>query len=140
MGVDGIKNDVLYNSTTNNVVKRDVLDKNAFLRILAVQLSNQDPMNAKDNTEYIAQMAQFSALEQSQNLNVSIEKLLISQKITEGSMLVGKEVAFLIGDNNYVKETVKGMIIENSNVYLKTSRGIYNINDVIGVGEIENDK
>lgn len=140
MGVDGITNDVLYNSTTNNVVKRDVLDKNAFLRILAVQLSNQDPMNAKDNTEYIAQMAQFSALEQSQNLNVSIEKLLISQKITEGSMLVGKEVAFLIGDNNYVKETVKGMIIENSNVYLKTSRGIYNINDVIGVGEIENDK
>lgn len=47
------------------------MDKNAFFKILAAELSNQDPDNAKDGTEYVSQMAQFSALEQMVNLNSS---------------------------------------------------------------------
>ena len=44
------------------------LDKNSFLKILTAELSNQDPQNAKDSTEYVAQMAQFAGLEQMTNL------------------------------------------------------------------------
>ncbi len=47
------------------------MDKNAFLRILTAELSNQNPDNAKDSTQYVAQMAQFASLEQMTNLNSS---------------------------------------------------------------------
>lgn len=48
------------------------LDKDAFLRLLTTQLANQDPLNPMEDKEFIAQLAQFSSLEQMQNLNKNI--------------------------------------------------------------------
>ncbi len=55
------------------------LGKEDFLHLLTVQLRYQDPMNPMENTDYIAQMAQFSSLEQLQNMNQSLEKGLGSE-------------------------------------------------------------
>lgn len=60
------------NKTQDNKSKND-LDKDAFLRLLTTQLANQDPLNPMEDREFIAQLAQFSSLEQMQNLNKSIE-------------------------------------------------------------------
>lgn len=54
-----------------NKPKND-LDKDAFLRLLTTQLANQDPLNPIEDREFIAQLAQFSSLEQMQNLNKSV--------------------------------------------------------------------
>jgi flagellar basal-body rod modification protein FlgD len=119
--------------------KSDILDKDAFLKILTVQLRNQDPLNAKDNTEYIAQMAQFAALEQMQNLNANIQKLLISQRFTEGTMLIGKEVEIKVNEK-VIKEIVNGVKVEANEVYIKTEGGMYKLDQVIGVGDVKIDK
>ncbi len=70
---------------TRIVKKGQDMDENAFFKILAAELSNQDPTNAKDGTEYVSQMAQFSALQQMVNLNSNM-------KFTAASGLIGKTV------------------------------------------------
>ena len=51
------------------------MDKDAFLRLLTTQLANQDPLNPMEDREFIAQLAQFTSLEQIQNLNKSVGNL-----------------------------------------------------------------
>lgn len=70
---------VSTNSSNNNT------DENLFLKILSAELKNQDPDNAKDGTEYVTQMAQFSALQQMANLNTTM-------KMTGANSLIGKTV------------------------------------------------
>ena len=55
------------------------MDKNAFLQLLITQLRYQDPLEPRDNGEFLAQMAQFTSLEQVQNMNTSMEELLAAQ-------------------------------------------------------------
>ncbi len=78
---------------------REQLGKEDFLRLLTVQLRYQDPMNPMENTDFIAQMAQFSSLEQLQNMNQSLDRSVGSDErmhtaVTNNMVtaLVGKTV------------------------------------------------
>lgn len=71
------------------------LGKDEFLKILLTQLQNQDPMNPMEDQEFIAQMAQFSSLEQMTNMNESIQKFIDNQThndFVSHSDLIGKKV------------------------------------------------
>ncbi|MGE7947306.1 flagellar hook assembly protein FlgD [Lysinibacillus sp. NPDC093688] len=71
------------------------LGKDAFLQLLITQLQHQDPTNPMDDREFISQMAQFSSLEQMQNMTKTMESLLASQQQTQlmnYTTFVGKEV------------------------------------------------
>lgn len=63
-----------------------------FLRILLTQLSYQDPLKPMDNQQFMAQMAQFTALEQSQRLNDQVERLLLNQASLQSVGLIGRSV------------------------------------------------
>lgn len=49
------------------------MDKDMFLELLVAQMRNQDPLNPMEDREFIAQMAQFSSLEEMQNLNIGMD-------------------------------------------------------------------
>lgn len=60
------------------------MDKNSFLKILSAELSNQDPDNAKDSTQYISQMAQFTSMEQMANLNTTMSSFAANSLVGKG--------------------------------------------------------
>jgi flagellar basal-body rod modification protein FlgD len=63
-----------------------------FLRILVTQLSFQDPMKPMDNQAFLAQLAQFTGLEQTRQLTQSNETLLAIQAVTQAVGLIGRTV------------------------------------------------
>src|ERR1700674_2791489 len=68
------------------------LGKNDFLKLLMAQLQNQDPSKPMDDTQMIAQMAQFSALEASQQLNATIQTSNNMQTVFQAGALIGKYI------------------------------------------------
>lgn len=71
----------------------DVLDKHDFLRLLTVQLRYQDPINPISDQDFIAQMAQFTSLEQMQNLTDTIGEYIETQRRVSAS----SQAASLLG-------------------------------------------
>ncbi|PIC58933.1 flagellar hook assembly protein FlgD [Sporosarcina sp. P12(2017)] len=73
----------------------DTMGKDAFMKILIAQMANQDPTNPMKDTEFVAQMAQFSSLEQTMNLAKAFEKFADSQnqsQLIQYNSFVGKEI------------------------------------------------
>jgi len=91
-------------------VKAD-LDKDDFLKILITQLQHQDPTNPMQDKEFIAQMAQFSSLEQMTNMASSFGKLSSVLNSSEAQSLLGRNVEVLDGDKaiyGKVSQVVRG--------------------------------
>ncbi|MFT4171329.1 MAG: flagellar hook capping FlgD N-terminal domain-containing protein [Rhodocyclaceae bacterium] len=63
-----------------------------FLKILLTQLTYQDPLKPMDNQEFMAQMAQFTTLEQTQQLNDKLDQVLTSQALSQSIGLLGRTV------------------------------------------------
>lgn len=74
--LSGVIQKAIEGSGATEAVAPQTLDKDDFLRLLTAQLRNQDPLNPVSNTEFLAQTAQFSTLEQLQNMNKTLERLL----------------------------------------------------------------
>lgn len=74
-----------------------------FLRILTTQLSYQDPLKPLDNQQFIAQMAQFTSLDQTRQLNDRIGQLLSTQSSLQSVGLIGRTVDFT--DSNNAQQT-----------------------------------
>jgi flagellar basal-body rod modification protein FlgD len=81
------------------------LDKDDFLKLLLTQLSHQDPISPMENTEFIAQMAQFSSLEQMSNMNQGFNRMASLFNSTEAVATLGKTVDIRVGDQ-FVTGTV----------------------------------
>jgi flagellar basal-body rod modification protein FlgD len=97
------------------------LGKDEFLKLLILQLQNQDPLNPIKNEEFIAQLAQFSSLEQMQNLNKSMTSLGSLQILTQTASLVGKEVEVLTDNNSVVTGTVTQAIFKDGTAKIQVN-------------------
>jgi flagellar basal-body rod modification protein FlgD len=76
-----------------NAIAASPINIQDFLRILVTQLNHQDPLKPMDNQEFVTQLAQFTSLQQTQNLNDKIESLLSIQGAMQSVGLIGRTVA-----------------------------------------------
>ena len=89
--------------TKSAVTESTVLGKDDFLHLLITQLQTQDPLNPADSTEFTAQLAQFSSLEQLSNVNdnlVQLQNLETSTNNSQAVSLLGKEIT---ANGNFLK-------------------------------------
>lgn len=95
-----------------------------FLKVLLTQLTYQDPLKPMDNQQFMAQMAQFTALEQTQRLNDKIDQLVASQAALQSVGLIGRTVE-LETESGRVTGTVSALSLQTSppTVTLTTTSG-----------------
>jgi flagellar basal-body rod modification protein FlgD len=91
------------------------LGKQDFLKLLMAQLQNQDPLKPMEDTAMIAQMAQFSALEATQNLSEVIQQSSNMQTVIQAGALIGKYVQADQPDGTTVAGSVSGVTFESTN-------------------------
>lgn len=77
----------------------DSLGKEAFLKLLVEQIKNQDPLQPKENSEFVAELAQFSSLEQTMGINERLDMLSL-----QNQGLANSQVASFVGQ----RATVRG--------------------------------
>lgn len=160
--VDGVTyNSAAYEAANPKETKaNDELGKDAFLQLLVTQLKNQDPLDPQDNSSYIAELAQFSSLEQMTNVAKSLEDLgkvvnNIDTSVLVGqlSSMIGKKIDWIDtineadeeGNPTSRRESFTGIVtgvtlIEgNPNIVAETEDGEKHMVDISNIGHVYND-
>ncbi len=111
--VEHLSNIRFMDGTTQTANKgKSVLGKDDFFKLMLQQMKYQDPLNPMESDEYAAQLAQFSSLEQLQNMSKALDKSInadfqLAQSInnTMSTSLIGKEVKLQNSNINYDKQS-----------------------------------
>ena len=97
--------------------------KSQFLKLLLVQLRNQDPTAPFDSQKMLADQAQFASLEQMQNMNTNFVTLMAMQNVAQGTNLIGKAVVATDKNGVAANGQVTGIRFENGVSILKVDTG-----------------
>jgi len=115
------------------------MGKNDFLMLLSAQLRHQDPLNPSSDSEFASQLAQFSSLEQMQNMNSSLESMASMQsyslvgKFVIAEMVVNGQVTELAGevDSIFVRDGVTFAQIGENAVPISAIREVFNTSNIL---------
>ncbi|MBR1930423.1 MAG: flagellar hook capping protein [Lachnospiraceae bacterium] len=123
-------------SSLSKATKSDnsAMDKDAFLQLLVAQMKYQDPMEPTSNTEYISQYAQFSQVEQIQNMAANTE-------LQRASTLVGKDVYIKTttasGEIKEAEGKVDYVKYEGNKAYLSINGSLYSLDDLDTIADAD---
>lgn len=117
---------------------KTTLDKDDFLKLLLTELKYQDPTNAKGDKEFIAQLAQFSSLEQTTKLADNIGNQAAFTQLAQASSLVGKPVE--VNDMQDNGKNVIGIVEEvrmiEGKAQLLVQGKFYEPSEILGVSDM----
>jgi flagellar basal-body rod modification protein FlgD len=107
------------------------LDRDDFLKLLVTQLQHQDPTAPVEDKEFIAQMAQFSSLEQITNMSAGFQKLSDLLASSEASQVLGKTVELRDGEN--LVRGVVDKVVRGSNPLVGVNGSVYDFSQIESV-------
>lgn len=106
-----------------------------FLKVLLTQLSYQDPLKPMDNQEFMAQIAQFTGVEQTQQLNTKIETLINNQAALQSVGLIGRTVDATTASGT-LTGTVMALSLQGSSPALSVKTASGAVIDGISISQI----
>ncbi len=139
-----VSNYTPYNSNSSAEVsnKSQTLMKDDFLKLFIAQLKNQDPLSPVDDSQFLAQLAQFSSLEQMSNVAKSVEDLnqnmtmLTSQSLlVQGAAMIGKEAVGIDGDGQQVSGLISSVKWNGDALQVAIGDIMVNLENIIEVRE-----
>ena len=113
------------------------LDRDAFLQLMVQQMQYQDPLDPISNEDMLAQLAQFSSLEQMKNLNDSFEKLsqqMVQQNMVTAGALLGRTISGNDLTGNPVQGTVERVSLVDGEIRLQVGEQLVPIQSVQSIG------
>jgi len=113
------------------------MGKDEFLKILITQLSHQDPTQPMQDKEFIAQMAQFSSLEQITNMNREFKSLIKSSQTSEAYKLLGMRIeSYDPIRQKVVSGVVSSIVFNNGEVRVKVGGEEVSLENIHSVSEM----
>lgn len=82
----------IANAATDQTQASSSINQEDLFKILLAQLQYQDPLEPIDNQEFIAQLAQFTNLEQTRSINDKVEQLLLTQSVNQSVSILGRTI------------------------------------------------
>lgn len=145
--INGISLNDPVNGRTGNLPTQE-LGKDSFMSLLVTQLQNQDPLQPTANDEFVAQLAQFSSLEQMEVVNENLVALAILQQgnallgqLTSASSLIGQQVQYTNpADGSVATGVVDSVKIEDDVAMLRVggaSVPLSSVTEVLGAPQSE---
>jgi flagellar basal-body rod modification protein FlgD len=113
-----------------------VLTQADFLRLVMAQMTNQDPLSPQKDTEFIAQMAQFSALEQSKSMQQDISKLQTDQEFMQANAVLGRAVTLQDSQGNLVSGTVSAVQVQAGTPQLIVNGRAYDLGALLSIAPV----
>jgi flagellar basal-body rod modification protein FlgD len=124
---DGAVQETTSKTGTSSSSSKNELGKDAFLELLVTQMKYQDPLNPNTDTEYIAQLATFSQLEQLQNLSSTTNN-------TQAFSLVGKTVMLKtetsLGNTSYITGKVDFVAMSGKKTQISVEGKLYDFDQL----------
>jgi len=133
MNVNSVAAPIDPTITTPVVKSAKTLGSEDFMKLLAVQFQSQDPMKPMDDTAFIAQMAQFTSLSQSQTMTSEMVKLNASQQLASANSFIGKKVTFDDGKGGTTVGDVSAVQTDSTGPLLVVGTNAYPISSVLYV-------
>jgi flagellar basal-body rod modification protein FlgD len=119
-------------TTSTTSTAESTLDYDDFLNLLTVQLENQDPFNPLSDTDFIAQMANFSTLEEVSNFSDNFSTFSSrQQQLSSAQTFLGKSVTVEPSDSDAVTGTVTAVTYDTSGgIYVTIDGSQYSADDI----------
>jgi flagellar basal-body rod modification protein FlgD len=111
-------------------VPSKTLGQEDFLKILVAQLTSQDPMSPKTDTEFIGQMASFSTLEQSKTMQADLAQMRSDQQLLQANSLLGRTVNIEVDSSTLITGLVSAVHVEAGTPKVVVGDGIYDLDQV----------
>ena len=127
----GPKTAALTDPTLASLATQKTLGQDDFLKLLAQQFSSQDPLKPMEDTSFIAQMAQFTALQQSSAMSKDINDMKSQQQLVTANSYLGHRVTVDAGGGNTISGDVAGVEIKDGTPRLVIGDYTYPISAVL---------
>jgi flagellar basal-body rod modification protein FlgD len=127
---------LLATDTTTRIPSK-TLNQDDFLKLLVTQMSAQDPLNPMKDTDFSAQMAQFSSLEQTRAMQTDLAQMRLDQQFAQANNLIGRTVELQVDSQTTVRGTVASMRVEAGTPKIVVNGQSYDLSKVLSVAVVQ---